>query len=162
MATPQRTPEHILATAREVVRDEADALTALADGLGDAFMKAVDLILKHPGQTIVTGIGKSGIIAQKIAATLASTGTAAKFLHPVEGLHGDLGMVQPGDTLIALSKSGHTEELVRFVGHYKRIGGAVIGICESAESPLAELSELHIPIPQRPEAGPLQNRNVQF
>jgi arabinose-5-phosphate isomerase len=148
--------DQILAVGRSVIAEESAALRQLAESLGESFASAVRLILDAPGQTIITGIGKSGIIGQKIAATLASTGTPSKFLHPVEGLHGDLGIVQPGDVLIALSKSGHTEELVRFVGHYKRIGGGVIAVCESQASPLAELSELVLLIPACPEAGPLQ------
>jgi arabinose-5-phosphate isomerase len=115
---------------------------------------------------IVTGIGKSGLIARKAAATFSSTGTPAVFMHPVEGVHGDLGLVEPDANLLALSKSGHTDELVRFVGHFRRIGGHVIAVCEdtageergagsSAPSPLAELADVVLPIPRRAEAGPL-------
>src|SRR5262245_38006911 len=142
--------------ACEVVRDEADALTALAESIGPTAGRAVDPILNSPGQLLVTGLGKSGLIAAKVAATLASTGTNAKFIHPVEGLHGDLGIVQDGDLLLAFSKSGHTEEIIRFVGHFKRIGGDVIAVCEPGRSPLAELAEVVLEIPKRPEAGTLQ------
>jgi arabinose-5-phosphate isomerase len=95
------------------------------------------------------------LIARKAAATLASTGTPAVFMHPVEGLHGDLGLVGDGTVLLALSKSGHTDELVKFVNHFRRVGGAVLAICESTDCPLAELADVVLPIPSRPEAGPL-------
>jgi arabinose-5-phosphate isomerase len=104
---------------------------------------------------VVTGIGKSGLIARKVAATLASTGTPAMFMHPVEGLHGDLGAIAPDPVLLALSKSGQTEELVKFVSAFRRIGGHVIAVCEPGPSPLAELAEVTLPIPKLTEAGPL-------
>lgn len=106
---------------------------------------------------IVTGIGKSGLIARKAAATLASTGTPAMFMHPVEGVHGDLGAVSPGAVLLALSKSGCTEELVRFVQHFRRVSdaGHVIAVCENATSPLGELADAVLQLPSLPEAGPL-------
>jgi arabinose-5-phosphate isomerase len=141
--------------ARQLLTDQAEALTQLSGMIGDPFDRAVKLILTASDQTIVTGIGKSGLIARKIAATLASTGTSAMFMHPVEGVHGDLGAVGPQSVLIALSKSGQTEELTRFVGHFRRVGGHVISICEPGPSPLVELSEVVLPLPVRPEAGPL-------
>jgi arabinose-5-phosphate isomerase len=141
--------------AREIIQEQANALKALAECIGRPFDNAVDRILSSPGQVIVTGIGKSGLIARKVAATLASTGTPAVFMHPVEGLHGDLGFVGSDSTLLALSKSGHTEELVKFVGHFRRVGGGVIAVCETDSSPLAELADVVVPIPVRPEAGPL-------
>src|ERR1043166_6896785 len=104
MAKSRHDPERIIRVAREVVRDEAVALEALAETLGKPLARAAELILKSKGQLLVTGLGKSGLIAAKIAATFASTGTNAKFIHPVEGLHGDLGIVQEGDLLLALSK----------------------------------------------------------
>lgn len=138
-----------------MVKEQAEALAALAALIGDSFRRAVDIILTGGNQVIVAGVGKSGLIARKAAATLASTGTPAVFMHPVEGLHGDLGLVGQGSVLIALSKSGHTEELVKFVGHFRRLGGGVIAVCEAADSPLAELADVVLQIPPRPEAGPL-------
>lgn len=155
MSTPTFDSRRAVEVARQVVRDEAAAAAALVELLGDRFAAAVGRIAAGSGQLIVTGLGKSGLIAAKVAATFASTGTNARYLHPVEGLHGDLGVVQPGDVLLAFSKSGHTEELVRFVGHFKRIGGDVIAVCEPGRSPLAELAEIVLEIPARPEAGPL-------
>lgn len=141
--------------AKGMLREQADAVLSMAELLGEPFRRAVSLVLATQDQVVVSGIGKSGLIARKIAATLASTGTPAIFMHPVEGLHGDLGAVSDKAVLLALSKSGHTEELVRFVGHFRRVGGHVIGVCESKSAPLAELSDVWLPIPARPEAGPL-------
>lgn len=140
---------------RDLIREESVALAALADSLGEEFGRAVSLILESRDQVIVTGIGKSGLISRKAAGTFSSTGTPALFVHPVEGVHGDLGVVGEGAVLVALSKSGHTEELVRFVGHFRRVGGSVISICESGESPLVDLSDIVLSIPAKPEAGPL-------
>ena len=148
MADPRR-------LGREIIREEAEALSALADSLGDSFQDAVAMLLACRDQVVVTGIGKSGLIARKAAATLSSTGTPAIFMHPVEGVHGDLGVVGEGSVLLALSKSGRTDELVRFVSHFRRVGGNVIAVCESAESPLAEPADIVLPIPALPESGPL-------
>jgi arabinose-5-phosphate isomerase len=106
-------------------------------------------------QVVVSGLGKSGNIAQKIAASLTSTGTPAVYMHPVEALHGDLGIVTDRHCLIALSRSGNTEEMLRFVAHFRRLGGPVIGITQGHESRLAELSCQTIRLPEVPEAGPL-------
>ena len=118
--------------AAEVVRTEAEALRALADRLrgpmGAAFTRAIDLMLKCSGRVIVTGMGKSGIVARKIAATLSSTGTPALYLHPAEALHGDLGMIVRGDVVIALSASGETEEILRLLATLKRLGVALVSI----------------------------------
>ncbi len=141
--------------ARAFIAEQAAALSRLGDMLGESFRHAVDLALSSRDQMVVSGIGKSGLIARKAAATLASTGTPAIFMHPVEGVHGDLGAVGPGAVLLALSKSGHTEELAKFVSHFRRIGGHVIVICEDAASPLAELADIVLLIPAMPEAGPL-------
>jgi len=123
--------------------------------VGESFDRAIRVLLDCKDQVIVTGIGKSGLIARKAAATLTSTGTPAVFMHPVEGLHGDLGVVGRSSVLIALSRSGRTEELVRFVGHFRRLAGHVIAICIPEPSPLAELADIVLHIPGRPEAGPL-------
>lgn len=138
-----------------MLKEQAQSLVALAELVGEPFKAAVSLILPVRGQVVVSGLGKSGLIARKIAATLASTGTPAIFMHPVEGVHGDLGAVGQESVLLALSKSGHTEELISFVGHFRRVGGKVVAICEAGHSPLAELSDIVLPIPQHSEAGPL-------
>lgn len=140
---------------RRIIREESEALSTLSKSVGDPFGTAVALMLACRDQVIVTGIGKSGLIARKAAATFSSTGTPALFMHPVEGVHGDLGVVSEGAVLLALSKSGQTAELVRFVGHFRRVGGSVIAMCEPGTSALAELADVVLTIPARPEAGPL-------
>jgi arabinose-5-phosphate isomerase len=140
--------------ARQVVADESEALRRLADALGEEFSAALKTILSMT-QIIVSGLGKSGNIAQKIAASLTSTGTPAVYMHPVEALHGDLGIVTERHCLIALSRSGNTEEMLRFVAHFRRLGGPVIGITQGRESRLAELSRHTILLPEVAEAGPL-------
>jgi arabinose-5-phosphate isomerase len=132
-----------------LVRTEAAALLALADRLegpmSEAFTRAVDLILRcgqANGRIVVTGMGKSGIIAQKIAATLSSTGSPALFLHPAEAVHGDLGVLMPGDVVIALSASGETEEILRLLATLKRKGDALIGFCCNLSSTLAQASDV--------------------
>jgi len=132
-----------------LVRIEATALLALADRLegpmSAAFGRAVDLILQcgqSNGRVIVTGMGKSGIIAQKIAATLSSTGSPALFLHPAEDIHGDLGVLMPGDVVIALSASGETEEILRLLAMLKRKGDALISFCCNLSSTLAQASNV--------------------
>lgn len=140
--------------ARQVVADEAQALGRLAETLGDGFAGALETVLPAT-QIILSGLGKSGNIAQKIAASLTSTGSPAVYMHPVEALHGDLGIVTERHCLIALSRSGNTPELLRFVSHFRRLGGPVIGITQGRESRLAELSRHVILLPEVPEAGPL-------
>src|ERR1700678_1552433 len=132
-----------------LVRTEAAAMLALADRLegpmSGAFARAVDLILEcgeGKGRVIVTGMGKSGIIAQKIAATLSSTGSPALFLHPAEAVHGDLGMLMPGDVVVALSSSGETEEILRLLAVLKRKGDALISFCCNLSSTLAQASNV--------------------
>jgi arabinose-5-phosphate isomerase len=136
-------------TPAELVRTEAAALTALAERLdGDmaaAFAQAVDLIVRcgeGRGRVVVTGMGKSGIIAQKIAATLSSTGSPALFLHPAEAVHGDLGVLMPGDVVVALSASGETEEILRLLATLKRKGDALISFCCNLQSTLARASDV--------------------
>lgn len=148
-------PKDPVKLAQDMLREQADALLELGASLGPSLEKAVRLILATRDPVVLTGLGKSGLIARKIAATLASTGTPAMFMHPVEGVHGDLGAVGQNAVLVALSKSGHTEELVSFVGHFRRLGGSVIAVCESGNCPLSELADVHLSIPARPEAGPL-------
>src|SRR5580698_7838637 len=132
-----------------LVRTEAAALLALADRLegpmSAAFTRAVELILRcgqANGRVVVTGMGKSGIVAQKIAATLSSTGSPALFLHPAEAVHGDLGVLMPGDVVIALSSSGETEEILRLLATLKRKGDALISFCCNLQSTLAAASDV--------------------
>jgi arabinose-5-phosphate isomerase len=144
-----------IATARDVLATEAAALTALAAGLGDEFSAAIETLLAVTGRVVVTGMGKSGHVARKIAATLASTGTPSLFVHPAEAAHGDLGMVVAGDAVIALSNSGETVELAAIVAHARRIGAPLIGITGAAESALATAADVLLLLPAAPEAGPI-------
>lgn len=142
--------------ARKVIADEADALYRLNESLRAAdFTPILDTIIERCDQLVISGIGKSGNIAAKIAASLASTGTPATFMHPVEALHGDLGVVTQRHGLVAISRSGNTDELSRFVLHFRRLGGPVIGMTQNASSRLAEISDHVILLPDLPEAGPL-------
>jgi arabinose-5-phosphate isomerase len=143
-----------LEIARQVVADEAAALRLLAGQLDGGFEATLKAVLPAV-QVIVSGLGKSGNIAQKIAASLTSTGTPAVYMHPVEALHGDLGIVTERHCLIALSRSGNTAEVLRFVEHFRRLGGPVIGITQGRQSRLAEMSQHVLLLPDAPEAGPL-------
>ena len=133
-------------TGENVVRIEAEALSALADRLKGpmkaSFERALDLLFCCTARVVVTGMGKSGIIAQKIAATLSSTGTPSLFMHPAEALHGDLGMVASGDVVIALSSSGETEELLKLLAKIKRVGDALICFTCAVNSTLAQASDI--------------------
>lgn len=140
--------------AREVIRIEAEAVAALENRLDANFERAMDLLFNCKGRVIVCGIGKSGIIAQKIAATLSSTGTAAIFLHAAEAAHGDLGMVMPGDVVICISKSGSTEEFYTLVPILKRLETPIIAMTGNQHSPLAERAEVVLDISVEKEACP--------
>ncbi|MBD5801806.1 Arabinose 5-phosphate isomerase KdsD [Azoarcus sp. Aa7] len=144
-----------ISLARRVLRIEADAVVALADRLGTEFEQAVDLILQRSGRVIVTGIGKSGHIGRKLAATLASTGTPAYFVHAAEAAHGDLGMITPEDIVIALSNSGASEEVLTIVPLVKRQGAKLISITGKPESPLAREADVHLDAAVAEEACPL-------
>ena len=141
-----------LATGRRVIAREAEALALLADALGDSFGKAVELILAAQGRVIVSGMGKSGHIARKIAATFASTGTPAHFVHPAEASHGDLGMVTAGDVALVLSNSGETSELADIIAHTRRFSIPLIGIASREGSTLLRQADVAILLPQAPEA----------
>lgn len=143
------------AAAARVLRMEADALVALADGLDGAFDRAVALLDAVKGRVVVTGMGKSGHVARKIAATLASTGSPAFFVHPGEASHGDLGMVTAADAVIALSNSGETAELSDMVAYTRRYGIPLVGITRRRGSALAEQSDVALVLPAAPEACPL-------
>lgn len=141
--------------AKKVLKIEAEAISALIDRVDGRFSEAVSMILNCRGRVVVTGMGKSGLIGKKIAATLASTGTPALFLHPAEGIHGDLGMVTRGDTVIALSNSGETEELARMLPSLKRLGIKIISLTGNCESTLAKNSDVVINVGVAEEACPL-------
>jgi arabinose-5-phosphate isomerase len=146
--------EGILEGARLVIRKEAEAVRQLEGRIGPEFERAVEIILKCKGRVIVTGIGKSGHIGRKIAATLASTGTAAFFLHPAEGTHGDLGIVQRKDCIIAISKSGDTNEFSLLLPIFKRLGVPIIAITGNVDSPLAQKSDVILNVSVDEEACP--------
>ena len=141
--------------ARRCLRVEADAVAALIPRIGAEFNAAVEMILACHGRVVVTGIGKSGLIGRKVAATLASTGTPAFFLHPSEGLHGDVGMVTGEDIVIALSNSGETPELLGLLPALKRIGAPIIAMCGSAAGMLVRNADLFLDVGVAQEACPL-------
>ncbi|SPH23616.1 Arabinose 5-phosphate isomerase KdsD [Defluviimonas aquaemixtae] len=144
--------ETFLATARRVIGIEAAGLAALSDALGDSFAEAIDLILKAKGRVIVSGMGKSGHVGRKIAATLASTGTPAQYVHPAEASHGDLGMVTEGDVALVLSNSGETPELKDIIAHTRRFSIPLIGIASRPGSTLLRQSDVAIVLPDAEEA----------
>ena len=148
-------PKRLLEAAAEVLRTEARAINDLAGRLDDSFIQACERILDCQGHLIVTGIGKSGHIGHKIAATLASTGTPAFFVHPAEASHGDLGMIRREDLLLALSNSGETEELLRLLPVIKRLGVGLIAMTGNPSSTLARHADLHLDTSVDQEACPL-------
>jgi arabinose-5-phosphate isomerase len=141
--------------AKEVLRIEEEGLAAIRAGIGADFIRAVEIILAGPGRVVITGIGKSGIIGQKIAATLNSTGTSSFFLHPVEAMHGDLGMVTPGDVILAISYSGETAELNGLLIALKRRGNIIIAMTGEEKSSLAHAADVVLNIKVPKEACPL-------
>jgi arabinose-5-phosphate isomerase len=143
-----------IAKGKEVIRIEAEAVKALEERVDIRFQKAVELLLACKGRVIVTGMGKSGIIAKKIASTLTSTGTAALFLHPAEGVHGDLGAVLKEDLVICLSKSGNTEEILRLIPVFKRKGVPIIAMVGNPDSALARVSDVVLDVSVKEEACP--------
>ncbi len=165
MSQPSHTPlsttasvvtgEALLASAREVLHTEADAVRALAARLGDDFLAAVQMVLACRGRVVVCGIGKSGHIARKIAATLASTGTPAFFLHPAEASHGDIGMVAAEDVVLALSNSGESAEILAILPALKRQGVRLIAVTGAPLSTLASGADVHLDAAVEKEACPL-------
>jgi arabinose-5-phosphate isomerase len=139
--------------AREIVAREADAVRQVAERLGAPFLKALDMILSLRGRVVTAGMGKAGFIAQKISATLASTGTPSIFLHPAEAIHGDLGRVDDGDLLLAFSKSGETEELLVMLPHVKAVGVPVVGITQEKSSTLAKHCDVVLELGRIDEVG---------
>ena len=141
--------------AKETLEIEANALLASRDRVGEQFDKAVEIILSLKGKLVVIGVGKSGHIGSKIAATLASTGTSSFFLHPAEAMHGDLGMIGKDDGVLAISYSGASEELTKLLPHIKNFGVPIVGMSKSIDSPLGKFSDAHIDISVEKEACPL-------
>lgn len=139
---------------KEVIRIEAEAVAALQDRIDENFAKAVEMIYNCKGRVIVTGMGKSGLVAEKIVATMNSTGTPAVFLHPADALHGDLGMVRKEDVVICLSKSGATTELLQLVPMFKRIRVPIISMVGNVKSPLAASSTIILDVSVKEEACP--------
>jgi len=144
-----------LSLARKVLQTEAAAILALVDRLDGRFVAAVELLRDCQGRVIVTGMGKSGIIARKIAATLASTGTPAFFLHPAEAIHGDLGVIQSGDIVVALSHSGETDEILRLLETIRRGGAAIVAITGHPGSTLGQFADVTLDCHVAEEACPL-------
>jgi arabinose-5-phosphate isomerase len=149
------TSKDTIAVGRRVLETEAEALTRLADELDGAFAQAVETLFTARGRIVCTGIGKSGHVARKLAATLASTGTPAFFVHAAEASHGDLGMITPDDIVIMLSNSGETDELVMLAPHVRRQGAALIAMTGNAQSSLAQAADIHLDAAVDAEACPL-------
>lgn len=145
----------VLATGRSVLRREADAIVKLADSIGDGFAAAVDLMLAVRGRVIVSGMGKSGHIARKIAATLASTGTPAQFVHPAEASHGDLGMMTRDDVVLLLSNSGETAELANVIAFTRRFRIPLIAVASKEKSTLVAQADIAIILPPAAEVCPM-------
>jgi arabinose-5-phosphate isomerase len=145
----------VIDEARRVILVEAQALTAMAERIDGSFERAINLILASSGRVIVSGMGKSGLVGQKIASTMASTGTPAFFLHPAEGIHGDLGMIMAGDVVIAISNSGETEEILRILPSIKRLGAPLVAMSGNPLSNLARSSDVFLNVSVAEEACPL-------
>jgi len=145
----------IIEYAKEVLKIEADSISHLIERIGDNFEQAIQLLLSSKGRVILTGIGKSGLVAKKISATLSSTGTPSMFLHPAEAIHGDLGMVTPSDIVIVLSNSGYTSEIKAILPILKTIGAKIIAFTGNLSSPLAIESDIIIDVGVKREACPM-------
>jgi len=145
----------LLQIARRVLDIEAEALQAMSARLNGSFEQAVAMLLACQGRVVITGMGKSGLICQKIVATMASTGTPALFLHPAEGIHGDLGMLMKGDVVVAVSNSGETEEVARILPIIKRMGLPLISMTGNPKSTLARAGDVFLDISIKEEACPL-------
>lgn len=153
--TPASASRSAIDVARGVLATEAAGLRALAASLDGSFGLAVERLAACTGRVVLSGMGKSGLVARKIAATLASTGTPALFVHPAEASHGDLGMIVPGDAVVALSNSGETSELADLVAHTRRFGIALVAITGRAGSALARAADVLLLLPGSPEACPM-------
>ncbi len=147
-------PQNLIASGKRVIAVEAEALSSLADSLGESFAEAVTVMLAAKGRIVVSGMGKSGHVARKITATLASTGTPAQYVHPGEASHGDLGMIAKGDVVLLLSNSGETPELADLIGYTRRFQIPLIGVAAKPKSTLMMQSDVGILLPSAPEACP--------
>ena len=152
--TKNLSKKNIIANARKIMLEEAGAVVKTAKGLGPSFIKAIDVFFKLKGKIIVIGIGKSGIISRKIAATLSSTGSPSAYLHPVECLHGDMGIVNSNDAVLVLSYSGETEETNKLLPFFKSRGITIVAITKGLKSKLAKHSNITIPLNINKEACP--------
>lgn len=141
--------------ARRVLEVEANAILGLVAHIGETFVEVVEIIRDSPGRVVTMGMGKSGIICKKISATLASTGTPSFFMHPAEAIHGDLGMIVPGDVVLAVSNSGETEEICRLLPSFKRIGSTIVAMTGNPSSTLARNADHHLSVAIDREACPL-------
>lgn len=150
-----KTAQERVARAARVLEVESEAIAALTGRIDGNFARAIELLLEAPGKVVVTGMGKSGLIGRKIAATLASTGTPSFFLHPAEGIHGDIGMVHEGDVVVALSNSGETEEVVRLLPAFKRLGLPLIAMTGKPDSTLGRYADATLDVGVKEEACPL-------
>jgi arabinose-5-phosphate isomerase len=148
-------PPEPRAVAKKVLEIEAEAIRGLVDQLDDAFDQTVKLLRETRGRVVCSGMGKSGIIMKKLAATLSSTGTPALFLHPAEAVHGDMGMLAPGDTVLAASYSGSTEEILKLVETLKRLGIPLVALTGNSRSPLARSADILLKVRIDQEACPL-------
>jgi arabinose-5-phosphate isomerase len=148
--TPDVDPGRWLDTAREVLAIEIEGLTAVRDRLGEEFARALALLAACRGRVVVTGLGKSGLVGRKLAATLSSTGTPAFFLHPVEGAHGDMGMIRPGDAVLAISNSGETDELNAILPTLRSLGASVVAMTGNPESSMGRQADvvIHAGVPR--------------
>jgi arabinose-5-phosphate isomerase len=144
-----------LQVARDVLNTEAAGLLSLAASLGEGFGQAIDRLASVSGRVVVSGMGKSGLVGRKVAATLASTGTPALFVHPAEASHGDLGMIVPGDAVLALSNSGETAELADLVAHSRRFALPLVAITARSDSTLARAADVALILPKSAEACPI-------
>lgn len=151
---PNATPEQLLQSARAVIAREVEGLQAVSDALNGTFLSVVDKIAVLKGRVIISGMGKSGHIGRKIAATLASTGTPAFFVHPSEASHGDLGMITPDDLVICLSNSGETSELRDVIAYTRRFSIPLVALVRRDSSILADAADIAIVLPEIPEASP--------
>lgn len=147
--------DNILDIAKKVLKIEADAVSALTEKLNSNFEKAIEIIYNSKGRVVVTGMGKSGLVGKKIAATLASTGTPAFFLHPAEASHGDLGMVTSDDVIIAISNSGETDELINLIPFLKRFNVSLISMTGNPDSTLSKAAEATLDVSVKEEACPM-------
>jgi arabinose-5-phosphate isomerase len=146
---------NLIEIAQETLQTEADALHKAAGRLDEHFLQTIDMILQTQGKLIITGVGKSGLVGAKMAATFASTGTSSFFLHPTEALHGDLGMIGKEDTLLAISSSGESEELTKILPHIKRFDIPLIGLTGNPDSSLGRYADVWLDISVEREACPL-------